>query len=57
MAGSVSQRHGSADPDPDPDQDPKCHGSAILVHIVFRWIASMRIRLFLLWDPDLAVRR
>ncbi len=26
-SGSISQRHGSADPDPDPHQ---CHGSATL---------------------------
>ncbi len=31
-SGSISQRHGSADPDPDPHQ--KCHGSRTLAGIV-----------------------
>jgi hypothetical protein len=32
-SGSISQRHGSADPDPDRDPPQKCHGSATLVSI------------------------
>jgi hypothetical protein len=33
-SGSISQRHGSADPDPDPDPHQKCHGSATLMEPV-----------------------
>jgi hypothetical protein len=32
-SGSISQRHGSANPDPD-GSTPKCHDSATLAHLL-----------------------
>ncbi len=40
-SGSISQRHGSADPDLDSGSTPKCHGSATLETGDFRKFTNL----------------
>jgi hypothetical protein len=46
-SGSISQRHGSADPDPS---TPKCHGSATLVPVLYGTLPGTFLKKFVFFN-------